>query len=180
MFISQIQKRRSIRKFSTEKVETEKIKLLVEAMLRSPSSRSFNPWQFVLVTDQDLLKKLAKSKPHGSSFLKNAALGIVVCADPEKTDTWIEDTSIATIMAQLAAESVELGSCWIQIRARNHNDTQSAQEYIAGILNIPANLKVESIVAVGYPDEKKPPHEKEDLQYEKIHLNTYGEPYRED
>ena len=174
MFLSLIEKRRSIRKYTGKPVEAEKIDALVEAALRSPSSRGFNPWEFVVVTDKTLLEKLSKAKPHGASFLKNAPLGIVVCADPEKCDVWVEDASIASIFIHLAAESIGLGSCWIQIRKRMHDQTTTAQAYIRSILNIPKNLNVESIVAIGYPAEKKPPHWKEDLQYKKVHYGLYG------
>ena len=50
--MSLIQKRRSIRKFLAKPVEDEKIDLLIEAALRSPSSRGFNPWEFVVVTER--------------------------------------------------------------------------------------------------------------------------------
>ena len=174
MFLSLIQKRRSIRDYLEKTVEPEKIDMLIEAALRAPSSRGFNPWEFVVVTEKGLLEKLSTAKPHGASFLKNAALGIVVCADPEKCDVWVEDASIASIFIHLAAESMGLGSCWIQIRKRMHDQTTSAQAYIRSLLNIPKNLNVESIVAIGYPAEKKPPHRKEDLQYKKVHYGLYG------
>jgi len=174
MFLSLIQRRRSIRDYLEKTVEPEKIDMLIEAALRAPSSRGFNPWEFVVVTEKGLLEKLSTAKPHGASFLKNAALGIVVCADPEKCDVWVEDASIASIFIHLAAESMGLGSCWIQIRKRMHDQTTSAQAYIRSLLNIPKNLNVESIVAIGYPAEKKPPHRKEDLQYKKVHYDLYG------
>jgi nitroreductase len=78
---------------------------------------------------------------------------------------------------QLAATSLELGSCWIQIRDRMHDGTQTAEAYIADKLNIPAHLKVEAIIAIGYPAESKSPHPKENLQNEKVHLNQYGKLY---
>ena len=174
MFLPLVQKRRSIRQYIEKPVEKEKIELLIEAALRSPSSRGFNPWEFIVVTDRDLLAKLSKAKTHGASFLKNAPLGIVVCADPEKCDVWIEDASIASIFLHLAAESLELGSCWIQIRMRMHDQTKTAEEYVQELLNIPENLNVEAMIAIGYPAESKPPHPKENLQYEKVHYNEYG------
>ncbi len=177
MFLSLAQKRRSIRQYLEKSVETEKVQTLIEAALRAPSSRGFNPWEFVVVTDRVLLKRLSKAKPHGASFLKDAAIGIVVCSDPEKSDVWIEDASIASIYIHLAAESMELGSCWIQIRERMHDREKSAGQYIRELLDIPENFKVESMIAVGYPAEKKPPHPKEDLQYEKIHYNGYGKSF---
>ena len=177
MFLSLIQKRRSIRRYLPWPVEKEKIDVLIEAALRAPSSRGFNPWEFIFVTQRDVLKMLSVTKEHGSSFLRNATLGIVVCADTEKSDVWVEDASIASIFIQLAAESIELGSCWIQIRERIHDNEKTAQEYICEILNIPSRLKVESIIAVGYPEKRKSPHAKEDLQYDKIYLDSYGNSY---
>ena len=177
MFLALVQKRRSIRRFLDKDVEKEKVEVLIEAALRSPSSRGGNPWQFIVVKNPDLLEKLSTAKQQGSSFLKNAPLAIVVCADPAKSDVWIEDASIASIVIHLAAQSVDLGSCWIQIRERMHSDSKSAEAYISELLNIPSNLKVESIVAVGYPDEKKPPYPKEKLQYGKVFVDGYGRSY---
>jgi nitroreductase len=177
MFIALIQRRRSIRKFLAKPVEAEKIDLLIEAALRAPSSRGLAPWEFVVVTDRDLLGKLSRAKQHGSAFLKHAPLGIVVCADPQHCDVWIEDASIAATFIQLAAESLGLGSCWIQIRKRMHEGTRSAQEFVAQTLHIPQKMQVESIIAIGYPDEKMPPHGKDELLYEKVHRDISGRPY---
>ena len=177
MVMSLIQKRRSIRKFKTKPVEPDKIDKLVEAALRAPSSRGLQPWGFVVVTDKDLLERLSRAKPSGSAFLRNALLGIVVCADPEKSDVWIEDSSIAAIFIQLAAESMQLGSCWIQIRERMHAGTKTSEEYISEVLRIPKKLRVEAMIAIGYADEKKAPHKKEGLLFEKVYLNRYGKAY---
>jgi nitroreductase len=87
----------------------------------------------------------------------------------------VEDASIATIFIQLAAEALELGSCWIQIRKRMHSDTTTAEAYIAEALSLPKHLAVESMVAVGYPAEKKAPHKRESLQDEKVFMNRYGQ-----
>jgi len=177
MFISLVQKRRSIRKFQKKKVETEKVDMLVEAALRSPSSMERNPWEFVFVTDQSLMEKLSRAKPHGSAFLKDAPLGIEVCADPETSDVWVEDASIAAIFLHLAAESIGLASCWIQLRERMHDQAKASQDYVSETLDIPSRLKIECIIAVGYPDEKKSPHKKEELQYDKVYLEMYGKSY---
>ena len=175
MFFSLIEKRRSIRKFQEQPVEPEKIDQLVEAALRSPSSRGFNPWEFVVVSDKGTIEKLSQSKEAGSAFLKDASLAFVVCADENRSDVWVEDASIASIYIHLAATALDLGSCWIQIRKRPHDNTKSAEAYIHELLSIPSHLKVESIVAVGYPAEEKSPHKKDDLLYDKVHYNAYGQ-----
>jgi len=174
MFLSLLEKRRSIRKFQDKPIEKEKIDRLVEAALRSPSSRGFYPWQFVVITDTDTVETLSKSKDHGSAFLKGAPACIVVCADPEKSDVWVEDASIAAIVLHLAATDLGLGSCWIQIRKRTHDGAKTAEAFIQEVLGIPERIKVEAIIALGYAAEEKASHKKESLLYHQVYLNRYG------
>ncbi len=173
MILPILEKRRSIRKFQPKPVERDKVDILIEAALRSPSSRGRNPWEFVVVTDPARLKKLSRAKTHGSEFLKSAPLAIVICADREKSDVWIEDCSIAAIILQLAAESLGLGSCWAQIRLRQHEDGKPAEDYLRTILDIPERFSVESIIGIGYPGESKPGHPRESLEYGKIHFEVF-------
>jgi nitroreductase len=174
MFFDMIRKRRSIRSFLEKDIEQEKLDLLIEAALRSPSSRSLNPWEFILVRDKHMLAQLSASKPHGASFLKEAPLGIVVIADPRTCDVWVEDCTIASTYIQLAAESLGLKSCWIQIRKREYKPGQTAAERVSDLLNIPPTMDVLSIIAIGYPDQTLNGHGKESLLYNKIHRGMYG------
>jgi len=174
MFLDLIRSRRSIRKYEDKPIEPEKLDALLEAGLRSPSSMGTNPWEFIVVKDRAVLEKLSQAKPHGSSFLKNAPLCLVVCADPAKSTVWIEDASIASLMIHLAAASLGLGSCWIQIRDRMHNQGKSSEAYISEILHIPEHIKVEAMIAIGYPAENKPGHARESLPGDKVHYGAYG------
>lgn len=176
MFLSLIRKRRSIRKYTDQPIEAEKIDALVEAALRAPSSHGHNPWEFVLVTDRAVLEELSRVKPTGATFIADAPLGIVVCADSARSDVWVEDCSIATTFIQLAAESIGLSSCWIQIRRRMHDDGTTAGESVARAVGLPPGREVLALVAVGYPATSKPPHGEETLQREKIHRDRYGAP----
>ena len=169
-----LRKRRSIRAFTPETVAPETVDLLVEALLRSPSSRGINPWEFVVVDDRELLSSLSRSKEHGSGFLKNAPLAIVVCADSTKSDVWVEDCSIAAIIVQMAALSLGLGSCWVQIRRRSHDAGRSAEEYLRELLGLPEQITVECIVGIGHPAETKRPLPAGDLQYDKVKRNRYS------
>jgi nitroreductase len=171
--LSLLQERRSIRRYKPDRIEEHIIDTLKEAVLRSPSSRGINPWEFIFVDDPDLLVKLSEAKQHGSSFLKHAVLGVVVCGDERRSDVWVEDCSIASIILQLVAQSLGLGTCWIQIRNRKHNDSTISEQYIRQVLNIPEHVKVESIISIGYPDEVKEPHPTSNLEYHKLHINTY-------
>jgi len=169
--IELLRKRRSIRKFTADKVSPEARQTLIEAALRSPSSRGINPWEFIVVDDPELLRQLARAKQHGSQFLKNAPLAIVVCADSSKSDVWVEDCSIAAIIIQLTALSVGLGSCWAQIRNRQHNLDITAERHIQELLGLPEQMKVECVLGIGYPDEIKQPVPKGTLHHDKVKYN---------
>lgn len=175
MLLSLLRKRRSIRKYQPRPIEKEKLEVLVESLLRSPSSRNLNPWQFIFVTEPGLLAKLGRSKEHGSAFLKGAALAVVLIADSARSDVWVEDCAIAATTLQLTAEEMGLGSCWIQIRLRQHSNNMSAETHVKELLQIPDNLEVASIISLGYPDETKHPHTQESLQHDKVYFNTYGQ-----
>ncbi len=170
-----LRQRRSIRKFTPQKIAAAKIETLCEALLRSPTSRNRQPWQFVLVDDTQTLQQLAGAKAHGTSFFATAPLAIVIAADPQLCDVWIEDCSIAAIIAQLAAEELGLKSCWAQLRERSHDETQSASEYVRELVGLPAGLEVPIAIAIGYPDEEKAGHPRDALPVGKVHRNRYGQ-----
>ena len=70
MFLELLQKRRSIRAYTDKPIEQEKIDQLIEAALRTPTSRGLMPWEFIAVTDDNLIQQLSKAKPHGAGFVK--------------------------------------------------------------------------------------------------------------
>lgn len=175
MFLELLRKRRSIRQFESSPVKQGDVEILVEAMLRSPSSRSLNPWHFVVVTDKELIEGLSSSKPHGATFLKNAPLAIVVCADPSVSDVWVEDCSIASLNIHLAAADIGLGSCWVQIRERKYDDSLSSEEYVKKALSLKDDMRVEAIVAIGYPKEEKEGQPDSSLLYERVSYEKFGQ-----
>ncbi|MBN2064245.1 MAG: nitroreductase family protein [Sedimentisphaerales bacterium] len=173
--IELLRQRRSVRKFAGQAVEPEKVKVLTEALLRSPSSRGFNPWDFIFVQDKSILSELAGAKESGSSFIKDAALAVVVCGDQSKSDVWVEDCSIASIILQLTAQSLGLGSCWVQIHKRMHSSDMTSNHYLKEVLGLPDNIAVESIIAIGYPAEEPEPIKYDFLDFDKIHTEKWEE-----
>lgn len=174
-----LKNRRSIRKFTTAQVELHKVENIIKAGLWAPSSKSKDPWQFVVVDTPELIESLSNCKPFGAGFLKGAPLAIVVCADETQSDVWVEDASIAATLMQLQAEQEGLGSCWIQIRERMREQTQSAEEYVQQLLEIPAQFRVLSIIAIGYAQKEKPGHAEDQLKFEKVHSNNFSDPFKE-
>jgi nitroreductase len=168
-----LKNRRSIRKYLPKRIEPEKIDMFLQTALMSPASKHSNPWEFIVVQDKQMLEKLAESRPHGSQMLAAAPLGIVVVADTTKSNVWVEDASIASIIIQLQAHDLGLGSCWVQIHDRQKNEEISSEEYIRQQLNIPAHFAVLNIISIGYPDEERKPHELEKLPNNKIHTEKF-------
>lgn len=168
--IELLRARRSIRKYEPRAIEPETVELLKEALLRSPTSRNFRPWEFYFVTDASKLRALSECKPHGAAFLSGAPLGVVICADPDTSDVWIEDASIAAILLQLTAQDLGLGSCWLQVRNRQHADGTDSEQYVRNLLNLPEKLRVLAVIGLGYPAETREPLTADALLSEKIHL----------
>lgn len=163
-----------MRKFSSDELTQEEVVALLKAALMSPTSKRSNSWQFVVVDSKEILAKLSLCKEQSANFIAGAALAIVVTADPLASDVWIEDASIASIIIQLQAEDLGLGSCWVQVRERFTAAGMPSDEYIHGILDIPLQLQILSVIAIGHKGMERKPFNEENLQWEKIHLNKYG------
>lgn len=168
MLIDLLRTRRSIRRYQDRVVESEKLDLLIEAALRAPSSRGRRPWELVIVTEPDLIARLADAKQEGSALLAGAPLVIAVCADATTSDVWIEDASIVMTLLHLEAHDLGLGSCWVQVRRRAHDVGQSASDYVAELLQLDAGLQVEAMLGIGYPAETKQGHARQALPVQKV------------
>ena len=172
-FSELIKNRRSMRKFTDEELTQEQVVELMKAALMAPTSKRSNAWQFVLVDDKETLKKLSLCKEQASQFIADAALAVVVTADPFASDVWIEDASIASIYLQLQAEDMGLGSCWVHVRERFTASGMDSGQYVQQVLDIPLQLQVLSIIAIGHKGMERKPFNEEHLQWDKIHLNKY-------
>lgn len=166
-------KRRSCRKFEDKAVEAEKTEKLLAAAQLAPSGKSTRPWEFVVIENKETLQELGNCRNPKQPFLPETPLAIVVLANTQKTDTWIEDASIASVVIQLEAEKLGLGSCWVQIRLRESNQGISSEGYVRNLLGIPEHMAVLSIIAVGYPQETRPAHTLDEVEQAKIHTEAY-------
>ena len=172
-FSELIQTRRSMRKFTDEPLTPDEVAFLLRAALMSPSSHRTCGWEFVVVDDADTLKRLSECKESGAAFVAEAPLAIVVLGNPEKSDCWIEDTSIASLMIQLQAEDLGLGSCWAQMRGRFAADGTPAADNVRQLLEIPDNREVLCIIAVGHKGMERKPFNEDHLLWEQVHMNKY-------
>lgn len=172
-FMEILQARRSVRHYTSEHIEMEDLMKILQAGLLSASSRGRKPWEFIVVKDKNDLKRLAKCRINSAEMLGEAEYAVIVIADPEMTDVWVEDCSIAMSNMHLMASSLGIGSCWIQARLRMDTSGRSTENFVRNIVSFPKDFRLEAILALGMPDEKLKPYDLESLPMEKIHWNKY-------
>ncbi len=144
-----IEKRKSVRTYADTPIPQETLDHILQVGNLAPTSRNLKPCTLHLVQDREVLRKLSKAKKAGAAFAADAAAAIVVSADSEKADTWIEDSSIAMTYMMLAAEEQNLGCCWVQIHLRIDADGRDAEENVREILGLPETYRVVGFLALG-------------------------------
>lgn len=160
--------RRSIRKFTTEMISSEELKLLLKVAMYAPSANNRQPWQFIVIRSREILNKIPEIHPYAKS-LYEAPMAILVCGDEElsnQQEYWIQDCSAATQNILLAANALGLGTVWLGIHPR-----EQRKAAIRKLFNIPDKIHPLSLIAVGYPNEKKSVSERYDPS--KVHYNEW-------
>lgn len=160
--------RRSMRKYTDEQVGEDELRLIMRAALMAPSSKGTHSYEFCVVQDKEKIAALAHSKDRGAEFLEGAPTAIVVMGNPEVSDVWIEDASIASTMIMLQAEDLGLGTCWAQIRERSLEDGTPANDVIHRILDLPDNLQVLNVIGLGHKGMERKPQNEERLLWDKV------------
>jgi nitroreductase len=154
-----IRKRRTIRKFGEGEVSDEQVDKLLELAMYAPSRLNRQPWHFIVVRDAALKKQFADIlRIH--PYLETASVVVAVCALPERSPTWAMDASAAIENMLIGATSMGIGSAWV-----GSPDTVMwtlVEETARDALAIPGNVRVASLIALGYPVEERPPHTKEE------------------
>ena len=143
-----IAKRRSIRKYKSDPVSKELLSRLVDAGRLAPSANNVQPWEFVVVTEREKLRKIAALAEYGK-FIADVAACIVVLCRPTKY--YVEDGSAATTQILLAATALGLGTCWV---AGDKKDYAAQMVVLCGA---PADYKLVSLIAVGHAAEVPAP-----------------------
>ena len=162
--------RRSVRQFQPgKKISKQDMDDVLKIAMYAPSGCNRQPWEFVVVDDDNLKEQIIKAHPH-ASFLKEASAAIFVCGDEQKQcddGFWPIDCSAATENLLLALHGRGLGGCWCAVYP--HQDRIA---HFQKLLNLPENVKPLSLVVAGYP-AKVPPQPKDRFEEKKIHYNHW-------
>lgn len=167
--MEEIFKRVSVRQFTDQKVEEDKVTQLLKAAMQAPSAGNQQGWEFIVVKDKNTLSQLAQMSPY-SKCISDAPLAIVVLGNEGRMkypENWLQDLGAATQNMLLEITALELGGVWITAAP-----LEDRMKYVSDIFKLPSSVKPYCVVPVGYPKVHKEAKSRYDES--KIHRETYS------
>jgi nitroreductase len=152
-FFDVVEARRSVRAFTAEPIATDKLEVVLATARMAPSAGDLQAYRIVVI-DEAKAKAALAAAAHGQDFISEAAIVLVFCADPGRSEGkyghrgvslyCIQDATIAASYAQLAATAEGLASCWVGA---------FDEERVARVLRTPARLRPVTLMPLGYAAE---------------------------
>ncbi len=161
--------RRSIRAYTEQPVEPEKLDLLLKAAMAAPSAMNCKPWEFVVITDPEKLALFRKRLIFGN---RNAPAAILVCGNPSLSVNpaarlfWVQDCSLAGENILIAASGLGLGTVWVGV-----HPVAEFVRVVRDITGLPKHVTPLGLIYVGYPAEGKPARTQYDQK--RVHWQKY-------
>ena len=155
-----IRKRRSVREYTGEPVPREELLKILDAGRLAATGHNQQPWEFVVVTDRAMIDRLKVA----AQWMEKAGAIIAVVMDPSSR-WWVEDGAAAVENMLIASTALGYGSCWLE------GYTLPREEELKGLLGIPADKRLLTLVPIGVP-VKWPTREKKPLE-EIVRWETY-------
>jgi len=149
MILEAIKKRQSVRSYQDKEIPEDVLQQVLEAGRLAPSASNKQGWKFIVIKDEDLRKKLVPACKN-QKFVGEAPVVIAGCAtNPDYVMTCGEhsysiDLAIALDHMSLEAASLGLGTCWIGA---------FYQDQVKEILGVPVDVRITSLMPLGYPKE---------------------------
>lgn len=147
-FLELAKKRYSVRSYTPQKVEEEKLDKILQAAHAAPTAANLQPVRLIAVQSEEGLEKIGKA-----ANIYGAPLAVIVCADHNKA--WVRpfdkkqtadiDASILTDHMMLEAAELGLGSVWV---------CYFKPDIIKKEFELPGNLEPINILAIGYSNEE--------------------------
>jgi nitroreductase len=149
--IHALRTRRSVRAFSGQPVGRELLEQLIDCARLAPSGNNVQPWEFVVVTEREMLRRIGARAPHGHFIADAPACVVVLCRE---TKYYLEDGSAATQNVLVSAHALGLGTCWVA------GDKKDYAPEIASWLGAPEGCRLVSLIAVGHSAEQPKPQKR--------------------
>lgn len=200
-FINLVKKRRSIREYKDEKVQLDLILKALEAARWAPSAHNAQPWRFIIITKNEIKKKLAEEMAKAwrkdlerdgvpkevihelinKSIYRftHAPILILVCLIMEEMFPYSDERrkKIEYILAiqsvSVAIENLLLALSSLGLGACWYCAPLYCQNIIRRLLNIPKEVDPIALITVGYPKEEPKPTTRKPLD-EIVYLEEWG------
>ncbi|MFX0169957.1 MAG: nitroreductase family protein [Candidatus Hodarchaeota archaeon] len=177
-FFEVLQKRRSIRRYKPYAVPDSDLEKILQAAQLAPSTNNSQSWRFIVVRDPQTIQLLAQ--PSQQRFIANANAIIVVlgkrenaCCPGNQARWHLQDPMIAADHLVLAATALGYGTCWI---ATYESRSVEFIQQVKKQLDIPEDVDLVVLVALGVPDEHPPARPRKALD-EIAFDGKYGKPW---
>ena len=162
--------RKSVRNFTDEKIDKNDLMLIIKAGMSAPSALNLQPWEFIVFDSKESLDFMVNLHDYSKMF-KTATVGIVVCANMDRTisnfeEFWVQDCSASTENILLATESLGLGAVWLGIYP-----IEERCQKIVDYFNLPPNIVPFAVIALGHPASNEESKDKWDEK--KLHWNKW-------
>ncbi len=141
--------RRSVREYKDEPVDYQLLEKILEAGSWAPSGLNNQPWRFAIVTDEDLKSQFEPLTKY-ARIIKGAKALLPIFIDKEVMYNEVKDHQAIGACIQnmlLAAHSLGLGAVWL-------GEILKSAEQVRTLLQLPDNLELMAVIALGYPARK--------------------------
>jgi nitroreductase len=176
-----ITKRRSIRQFTGEPIEQERLDALLKAAMAAPSANNKRPWHFVVVTEKEKIVTLCKAHPY-AGFGVDAGAVIIPFGEKEGYKWFDQDMAAATENLLLAVANLGLGATWCGMDEAKQGSNlglgatwcgmdEAKQGSIRSLIGLPNDQYAFALVPIGLPSEEKALRTQYDK--ERIHWERY-------
>lgn len=168
-----LEQRRSVRAYTGAPIADDKLMQILSAGLLGGSGKALYPAEMVVIRDRTMLESLSGCRVGAAGMLAGAACAVVVIADAEKSDTWVEDASIMLANMQLMAERLGVGTCWVQGRGRTAPEGCSTEDFVRRLVSFPQRFRLEAILSMGIPAEHPPRKTADPSADGRVHFDRY-------
>ena len=161
--------RRSVRKYTEQKIEPEKVDRMLRAAMQAPSATNQQPWEFLVIDDKATIVKLSEFSPY-AKMLPGAPLAMVILEKQGMRAPLFTEQDLGAAVQNLMLQAVEdgLGSVWMGVGRGTERET-----FLTEMFNLPETVKPFAVLAIGYPADENANKFVDRYDETRVHYNKY-------
>ena len=161
--------RRSVRKYTEQKIEAEKVDRMLRAAMQAPSATNQQPWEFLVIDDKKTIVKLSEFSPY-AKMLPGAPLAMVILEKQGMRAPLFTEQDLGAAVQNLMLQAVEdgLGSVWMGVGRETERET-----FLTEMFNLPETVKPFAVLAIGYPSDENANKFVDRYDETRVHYNKY-------